>query len=85
MSIQPNSVDLYALDEDWTDEQKAICEQLRHFVDRELLPEIGKWTETATVPREIISKIAEFGILEILVRRLLCHPRRGLCWVEKRH
>jgi len=65
VNIEPNAIDLYALDEDWTDEQKMICEQLRRFVDREVLPEIAEWSETATVPREIIGKLAEFGILEI--------------------
>jgi len=66
VDIQPNAIDLYALDEEWTDEQKLICEQLHRFVDREVLPEIGTWSETATVPREIIGKMAEFGILEMM-------------------
>ena len=33
------STDLYELDEDWSDEQKAVIQQIRRFVDKEVLPE----------------------------------------------
>ena len=62
-----SAVDLYALDEDWTDEQKAICALVRKFVDKEILPHIGEWHEKASVPEDLIGKIGELGILEMVV------------------
>ena len=47
--------------------QKAIGDLVRRFVDNEILPHIAGWHETASVPRSIIDKIAELGILEMVV------------------
>jgi glutaryl-CoA dehydrogenase len=62
-----NPIDLYALDEDWTDEQKAICETVRQFVDNEVLPHIGEWHDKGIFPRSFIDDIAKLGILEMVV------------------
>ena len=67
MSPEQSVCDLYALDEDWTEEQRAISTLVRRFVDNEILPEIGEWHEHATIPRDLIGKIGALGILEMVV------------------
>lgn len=67
MASEQSVIDVFALDEEWTDEQKAISDLVRKFVDAEVLPYIGEWHEKAFVPRSLIDKIGELGILEMVV------------------
>ncbi|MCD6379064.1 acyl-CoA dehydrogenase family protein [bacterium] len=52
---------------DWTftDEQKMLKEMVKKFVDKELRPAAEKIDKEKEIPREIINKIAELGLLGV--------------------
>ncbi len=58
--------DLYELDDEWTDEQKAIVETCRRFIDDEVMPTINKDHNEERLPEGIYEKIGSLGILELL-------------------
>lgn len=59
-------IDLYELDEEWTDEQKAVIYQIRRFIDQEILPTINEDHNAERLPEGIIEKIGRLGILEMV-------------------
>ena len=58
--------DLFELDDEWTEEQKAIVETCRRFIDDEVLPTINKDHNEERLPEGIYEKIGSLGILELL-------------------
>lgn len=60
------STDLYELDQDWSDEQKEVIEQIHKFIDREVLPDINECHDQERLPEDIIRKIGSLGILEMV-------------------
>jgi len=58
--------DLYELDDEWSDEQKAIIDTCRRFVDDVVLPDINHYHQVEELPPGIYDKVAELGILEML-------------------
>lgn len=58
--------DLYELDEEWSDEQRAFIDTCRRFVDDEVLPDINKYHQIEELPPGIYDKVAGLGILELL-------------------
>ena len=52
---------------DWTfnEEQKMLKEMVRKFVDKELKPVAEKIDEEEKIPRDLIAKIAELGLLGV--------------------
>lgn len=60
------STDLFLLDDDWSDEQRAVIRQIRKFVDNEILPGINECHDKELLPEGIYEKIGSLGILEML-------------------
>ncbi len=58
--------DLYELDDEWTEEQKAIVETCRRFIDDQVLPTINKDHNDGLLPEGIYEKIGALGILELV-------------------
>lgn len=58
--------DLYELDDEWTEEQKAIIETCRRFIDDQVLPTINKDHDEGRLPEGIYEKIGALGILELV-------------------
>ncbi len=58
--------DLYELDDEWSEEQKAIIETCRRFVDDEVMPDINKYHQIEALQPGIYEKIGALGILEML-------------------
>src|SRR6476661_3586068 len=56
-------VDFYAVDDLLTEEERALRDKVRAFVDREIIPIIGPYWERAEFPWELVPKIAELGIV----------------------
>lgn len=54
--------DYYLLDDIFTDEEKAIRDTVRDFVNNEVIPIIEKYNQEMKFPKEIIPKMAELGI-----------------------
>lgn len=55
--------DLLALDEELTDDEKAVRGRVREFVDARIKPNIARWYEDAVFPRELVPEMAELGLL----------------------
>jgi glutaryl-CoA dehydrogenase len=63
---QTYTTDFFDLDEDWTEEQRAAIDQVRRFVDNEILPTINEDHNVEKLPDNIMAKIGQLGILEML-------------------
>jgi alkylation response protein AidB-like acyl-CoA dehydrogenase len=50
-----------------SDEQEAIRRMVREFAEAEIAPHVMEWDEAQTFPREAIRKLAEFGMMGVLV------------------
>jgi len=55
-------VDYYFLDDLLTDEEKAIRQTIREFVNEEVLPIIEKYNQEMKFPKDLIPKMASLGI-----------------------
>ena len=58
----PEHTDYYRLDDLLTDEQRALRQRVRSFMDREVLPIINPYWERAEFPHELVPKLAGLGI-----------------------
>ena len=56
---------LHIMDFTFTDEQKMLRDMVRKFVDKELKPAAEKIDEEEKIPRELIDKIGELGLLGV--------------------
>ncbi len=74
-----NGFDFYQVDMHFTDKQKALRQQVRHFVEVEVLPNINPYWEKAEFPWQIARKLAE---LPIIGGVLFEHGAAGLDFVE---
>lgn len=54
--------DYYNLNELFTDEEKAIRDTVREFVNKEIIPIIEKYNQDMKFPMQLIPKMAELGI-----------------------
>lgn len=79
---QRQILDLYELDSDWSDDQKAVTEQVARFVDAEVLPKINEYHNEEKPPLEIIEKIKDLGIVEAIVSEDLDPIAYGLVMRE---
>lgn len=55
-------VDYYNLDDLYTDEEKAIRDTVRDFVDNEVIPIIEKYNQEMKFPSQLIPKMGELGL-----------------------
>ena len=79
-------VDLYDLDPLLSDEERMVRQTVREFVDAELLPVIrGAWEE-GKLPKSLVPKIAEMGLLGATLQGYGCagmnNVAYGLCMQE---
>jgi hypothetical protein len=56
-------LDVLALDGLLSEEERAIRDVVRRFVDERVLPGIGGWFERGEFPREVRTGVAELGLL----------------------
>jgi len=59
--------DLFCLDEQLTTEEKLMRDSVRRFVDEDVLPSIATHYENAVFPRELIKKVAQLGLLGMVL------------------
>ena len=55
--------DFYNMDDHLNDRQKALRDQVRHWVQSRVLPEINQYWETATFPRDLAMSIRDLPII----------------------
>jgi acyl-CoA dehydrogenase-like protein len=58
----PEHSDYYLLGDLLTDEQRALRQKVRDFMDREVTPIINPYWERAEFPHELVPKLAQLGI-----------------------
>ena len=54
--------DYYLINDLLTDEQRALRQRVREFMDREVIPVINPYWERAEFPHELVPKLAQLGI-----------------------
>jgi glutaryl-CoA dehydrogenase len=62
-SIELNPLDLYSIRSFLSDEEKMVQDSVAKFVDEKVIPIIGECFEHERFPRELVSDIAELGLL----------------------
>src|SRR6201996_4504116 len=60
--LPPPMLDFYNIDSQLSEEERAIRDSVRQFVDDKVLPIIGKAYVEGKFPREIIPEMAELGV-----------------------
>lgn len=65
MSSAPRQpLELFAIDHLLTEEERAIRDVVRDFVERRIKPEVADWFETGTIPaRDLALEFGELGVL----------------------
>ena len=63
MARDIDPLDYLEVDALLTDEERAIRDAVRDFVQGEILPGIEEWFESATFPREVAKGLADLGLL----------------------
>ncbi|HEX7481152.1 MAG TPA: acyl-CoA dehydrogenase family protein [Polyangiales bacterium] len=56
-------LDFYALDEELTEDERLVRDNVRRFVEAEIIPIISKHFQDGTFPMHLIPKLAEMGLL----------------------
>ena len=83
---QTQGVDFYLMDELLTDEERAVRDKVRNFVDTEVVPIINDYWERAEFPFELIPKMAALNIAGGSIKGYGCpgmsHIASGLIALE---
>jgi len=66
------ALDFLKLDDDLTDEQRMVRDQVRRFVDTEVMPGIGANYSAGRFPTELVPKIAALGLLGAGLEKYKC-------------
>ena len=61
--LKPRDGDLFNIDAALTEEERAVRDSVRRFVDERVLPIIGQCYVDGRFPRELIPDLAELGVL----------------------
>ena len=71
-----------------SEDERAVAERVRAFVQREIKPNVGRWFENAELPTEIFSKLASEGLFGMHLKGYGCAglsaPQYGLAMQETR-
>lgn len=59
------NIDFYNIDELLSEEELMIRDTIREFVDEQVIPNIGDWANEGIFPRELITGVAELGVLGV--------------------
>ena len=69
------SVDFYQIDSLLSEEEKAVRENIRRFVDIECMPVIAENFDNATFPMDLIARLAQLGLFGLHIEGYGCHER----------
>ena len=70
--------DLITLDSLLTDEERALRDSVRSFVDAAIKPNIADWYEEAVFPLEIVPEMAKLGLLGMHLKGYGCAGRSAV-------
>jgi glutaryl-CoA dehydrogenase len=74
----PDPYDLLAIDSLLSDDERAVRERVRAFVDAEVRPGIAQWYEDAVFPVELVPRFAELGLLGMHIQGYGCGGRSAV-------
>jgi glutaryl-CoA dehydrogenase len=77
---QLNPLDLYDVRAELTEEECMVQDTVARFVDDRFLPLIREAFENHTFPREVISEIAELGLLGSSIEGYDCAGLNAICY-----
>ena len=67
---------LFDIDRLLEPEEREIASTVKHFVNRELRPNIEGWFESATLPRELAKRFGDLGLLGMHLEGYGCRHER---------
>ncbi|WEG08821.1 acyl-CoA dehydrogenase family protein [Microbacterium horticulturae] len=73
-----NRSDILALDDELTDDERALRDTVREFVDRRIRPNIAHWFDEAHFPVEIVPELAQLGLLGMHLQGYGCAGRSAV-------
>ncbi len=76
----PPATDLYNIDSLLSEEERMVRDTVRKFVNERVLPIIGEHFEAGTFPRELISTVAELGLLGMHLEGYGCAGLSAVCY-----
>ncbi|GAC1391826.1 MAG: acyl-CoA dehydrogenase family protein [Ktedonobacteraceae bacterium] len=76
----PSASDLYNIDHLLSEEERMVRDTVRQFVRERVLPIIGEHFEAGTFPRELISGVAELGLLGMHLQGYGCAGLSAVCY-----
>jgi len=65
-------LDFYDLDDELSEDEKLVRDNVRRFVDAEIIPIIAKHFQAGTFPMDLIPKFAELGMLGANIKGYGC-------------
>jgi glutaryl-CoA dehydrogenase len=76
----PSATDLYNIDHLLSEEERMVRDTVRKFVHERVLPIIGEHFEAGTFPRNLISEVAELGLLGMHLEGYGCAGLSAVCY-----
>lgn len=71
-AVRAVNSDFYSVDDFLNDDDRALVTRLRGFVDREVLPIINEYWESADFPYQILPALGELGIIGTAIEGYGC-------------
>jgi glutaryl-CoA dehydrogenase len=75
-----NPLDLYDIREELSEEESMVQDSVARFVDEQVLPVIREAFENHDFPRELISGVAELGLLGSSIEGYDCAGLNAICY-----
>ncbi|HKV58338.1 MAG TPA: acyl-CoA dehydrogenase family protein [Ktedonobacteraceae bacterium] len=76
----PPASDLYNIDHLLSEEERMVRDTVRKFVNERVLPIIGDHFEAGTFPRQLISEIADLGLMGMHLEGYGCAGLSAVCY-----
>ena len=76
----PSATDLYNIDHLLSEEEHIVRDTVRKFVQKRVLPIIGKHFEAGTFPHELIPELAKLGLLGMHLEGYGCAGMSSVCY-----
>ncbi len=76
----PSASDLYNIDHLLSEEERMVRNTVRQFVRERVLPIIGEHFEAGTFPHELVSEVAELGLLGMHLQGYGCAGLSAVCY-----
>src|SRR4028118_1752738 len=77
-SERREATDLLGLDNLFSDEELAVREEVRSFVEERIKPNLREWWEGAIFPRELVPEMASLGLLGMHLEGYGCAGRSAV-------